>query len=227
MIYPYAMLRVLCTRWSPKRNIQLGNIFPCTQGPSRPPRASSSSSYPPKKYESEKNVNSLKGNGEFEIIYKFPYISLVRGICRLKIYQSAATLVALPAVSYLTHLGTLTTQDLNITLSISGLALFMLFVMGELFRKVIGHIYYCSQKNLVKISHLTFWGRRQDIIVPREDLVPISDTTEYLRDIYVRVRRYSEPNNSHYLSLRFGGITNLESFIHVFGELEHPSQRYR
>ncbi|XP_064085945.1 transmembrane protein 186-like isoform X2 [Macrobrachium nipponense] len=222
------MLRVLCTRWPPKRSIQLGSILSCKQRLSRPSRALSASSFHPKKFESDKNIlNSSKGNGEFEIIYKFPYISLVRGICRLKIYQSAATLVALPAVSYLTYEGTLTYQDLIITLSISGLAFFMLFVMGELFRKVIGHIYYCSQKNLVKISHLTFWGRRQDTIVPREDLVPFSDTTEHLRDIYIRVRRYSEPSKSHYLSLRFGGITDLESFIHVFGELEHPSQRNR
>ncbi|XP_068203120.1 transmembrane protein 186 [Palaemon carinicauda] len=224
-IYLLAMLRVLCTRWAYKRSIQQRGNLPRVQTLSRTPRVPCFSSVAAKKLESDKNVNSLNRNGEFEIIYKFPHIALVRGVCRLKIYQSTITFVSVPIISYFSYLGILTSQDVIFTLTSSGLALLMLLVMGEFFRKFVGHIYYNSQKDLVKISHLTFWGRRNDIIVPREDLAPFSDEAVNLKDIYIPLHRYSESNNLLYISLRFGGVTNLKKFIDVFGELEDPSLR--
>lgn len=155
---------------------------------------------------------------DFKIIYKFPYIALTRGFCRLKIYQTGLTCLAVPFVGYCTHVGTLTSQALISTLTISGLAFLMLCVMGEIFRKIVGHIYINSERDLVKISHLTFWGGRRDIVIPTEDLVPLTDTTENPRDIYIRLFRYSKPKHSLYMCLRFGGIIDIERFSYVFGE---------
>ena len=45
---------------------------------------------------------------DYEIIYRFPYITTVRLICRLKIYQTALTLAAVPATVLLQDIGAAT-----------------------------------------------------------------------------------------------------------------------
>ncbi|KAK7078397.1 hypothetical protein SK128_017331 [Halocaridina rubra] len=161
---------------------------------------------------------------EFKIIYRFPYITVLRTICRLKIYQTTVTSLAVPVVGCCTYTGILPSEVLTYTLAIGSLALFMLFVMGEIFRRTVGIIYYNSIKDIVKVSHLTFWGRRRDVLIPVEDIVPFTDTSERLSDIYTHLLRYSEPKNPLYLCLRFGGIKDLESFNEIFGDISGNSK---
>ncbi|XP_063592725.1 transmembrane protein 186-like isoform X1 [Penaeus indicus] len=161
---------------------------------------------------------------DYQIIYKFPYIVLARAICRLKIYQTAVCGFAVPAVGYLAYNGVLDTQVFASTAAVGGLAFVMLFVMGEIFRRTVGHIYYNARKDIVKVSHLSFWGNRKDIFIPVEDLVPITDTSDIPSDIYVHLLRFSKPKDSLYLFLRFGGIRDTEKFTYALGLLKPEDQ---
>lgn len=161
---------------------------------------------------------------DYQMIYKFPYIVLARAICRLKIYQTAVCGFAVPAVGSLAYNGVLSTQIFAATAALGGLAFVMLFVMGEIFRRTVGHIYFSASKDTVKVSHLTFWGNRKDIIIPIDDLVPIADTSDIPSDIYVHLLRFSNPKDSLYLFLRFGGIRNVEKFTYALGLLKPEDQ---
>lgn len=156
----------------------------------------------------------------YDVIFKFPYIVFARIVCRLKLYQTAATTLAVPCAGYLAHVGSVDLQTVTSIVLINGLAFVMLYVMGEIFRRIIGLIYYNPEADVVKISHLTFWGKRRDIIVPRNDIVPLADTSDRPSDIYIRLLRYSQPKFSLFLCVRFGGIVDFQKFCQVFGELD-------
>jgi len=101
--------------------------------------------------------------------------------------------------------------------SLMSLALVMLGVMGELFRKLIGAVYINSSTNRVKISHLNFWGNRKDIIVNMSDIVPISDTDDKFSDVYVKVKFYSQ-QKPLFLTVKYGHLLNKDSFHQIFGK---------
>lgn len=167
---------------------------------------------------------TLKAADEFQLIYKFPFIVQARAVCRLKIYQTAICGLAVPCVGSLAYNGVLSTEAFAATAVIGGFAFAMLYVMGEIFRRTVGHIYYSAEKDTVKVSHLTFWGGRKDILIPLSDLVPITDTSDIPTDIYVHLLRYSQPKSSLFLCLRFGGIIDSEKFSLALGLLRPEEQ---
>ncbi|KAK3865953.1 hypothetical protein Pcinc_020761 [Petrolisthes cinctipes] len=166
----------------------------------------------------QKNQDNRDQN--YDVIYKFPYIVFARSVCRLKIYQTAITTLAVPCAGYLAHVGSVELDTFISIVLTNGLAILMLYVMGEIFRRIIGHISYNPETGVVKISHLTFWGQRRDIFVPHSDIVPIADTSDNPNDIYIRFLRYSQPKFSLFMCLRFGGIVDFQKFYQVFGELQ-------
>jgi len=137
----------------------------------------------------------------------------VRVICRLKIYQTALTLAAIP-VTYVTH-------DASAALAVGCLGAFaatMLYVMGEFFRRFVGFLYLRRDSQVLKVAHLTFWGGRRDQLMPVSDVMPFSELPDLASDVYFKLRRYSSPETFN-VSLRFGGVTNREKLEAVFGPI--------
>ncbi|XP_063853665.1 transmembrane protein 186-like [Scylla paramamosain] len=110
------------------------------------------------------------------------------------------------ATKSLTHNGVLPPSAFPVTLAVGTLALGMLGIMGEAFRRVIGILYLSDDEQLVKISHLSFFGRRIDVVLPIQDIVPLSDSGERVSDAFF------------VLSLRFGGVVDASGFEKVFGK---------
>ena len=159
------------------------------------------------------------------MVYKFPYIRLARTTCRLKLYQTAVTCLAVPTVAAMTYAGTVTQSALITTIGVNIIAIMMLGVMGEIFRKLVGHLYVSKNEMQVKISHLTFFGGRCDLIVPADDLVPLCELPDSATDVYVRMKRYSDDGSGGggfgmILCLRFGGVLDPAVFERVFGVVE-------
>lgn len=108
-------------------------------------------------------------------------------------------------------------------LSITCFSTALLYSFGHMFRRLIGSIYISPDGNLVRISHLTFFGNRQETVVQLCDIAPLVDSNPNMRDIFLRVTATDLTNDAlkHplYLSLRFGGIVDREKFMQVFGTL--------
>ena len=156
---------------------------------------------------------------EFTKFFYFPHIRWVRAVARLKIYQTAATMLMLPPMCYSYTVGAVDLPSLQAAFGVATFAGIMLYGITGYTRNFIGMLSLNEAEDVVRISHLTFWGGRNDIYAPVEDVIPLADLSENPRDIYLKCRRYST-KDVLYFTLRAGGIQNMEKFVKVFGSID-------
>lgn len=153
------------------------------------------------------------------MIYTLPHIRLLRAMSRLKLFQTAVTLVLLPPVYFLYFQGIV---SLFLVSYSTGIALFaggMLYIASHLFRRVVGMMYLDPSLTTLKVSHLTFWGKRQDIYLPVSDVMTIADTGDSASETILKLKRYSSPD-TFYFSTRFGRVVDKQGFEKVFGSFQ-------
>lgn len=155
-------------------------------------------------------------NVQFTVFYRFPYIVAARLVSRLKLYQTAFVVSMVPVNLYYYHTGAVSLQICVGVGSASVLAMIMLYFAANFFQRVVGLVALSSDQKLVRLSHLTFFGGRNDVIVPVDDIVPLTDIDEQSGDIFVKVRRYSSPDTL-YMTLRYGHVESAQAFTQVFG----------
>lgn len=146
----------------------------------------------------------------YKPIYKLPFISKARLICKLKLYQTAAILG-------LTGISIATQSDLFLPVVLSTVSLIMLGIMGEFFRKLIGIIYVNPATNTIKFSHLNFWGNRKEVFYHIDEFISPCDAGENLSDAYVKITFVDKSIPSLYLSVKHGHIVDKELFSKFIG----------
>ena len=164
-------------------------------------------------------VNSKEG---YQIVYRFPYIVGVRMFSRLKIYQTIVTLALIPIdlVLYVKNLASWNTC--LSTFALSTFASVMLFVISNATQKVVGLTAISVDQSTVRFSHLSFFGKRRDVFVPVEDIIPFSDAGENADDIYTKIKLFSNPKFVLYLPMRYGLVENKDMFQLIFGSKIWP-----
>ncbi|KAM6121601.1 transmembrane protein 186 isoform 1-T1 [Phoenicopterus ruber ruber] len=156
---------------------------------------------------------------EFKLVYRFPGIKYCRVLSRLKLLQTATTVVVLPPICYL-YLQDQVSQ--NILLYTTGIALFagaMLYGMSYFFRRIIGLIYLNETSRTVKVAHLTFWGRRNDIYCPIETVMTLDEVGDSKGELLLQFKRYNS-TDILYFTIKFGQIVDRQKFTQIFGELQ-------
>ena len=156
---------------------------------------------------------------QFTRFYRFPHIRWVRGLARLKIYQTAATVVMLPPMCYGYAIDVVSLPSVQAAFAVATFAGVMLYGISGYTRNFIGMLSLNKAEDMVRISHLTFWGKRRDLYAPVEDIVPLADISENPKDIYVKLCRYST-KDVLYFTLRAGGIEDMSKFVKVFGSMD-------
>ncbi|NXC14074.1 TM186 protein, partial [Corythaeola cristata] len=160
-----------------------------------------------------------KKTEKFKLVYRFPGIKYCRMLSRLKLLQTATTMVMLPPVCYL-YLQDQVSQ--NILLYTTGIALFagaMLYGMSYYFRRIIGLIYLNDTDRTVRVAHLTFWGRRNDIYCPLETVMTLDEVGDSKGELLLQFKRYNS-TDVLYFTLKYGQIVDRQKFTQIFGELE-------
>ncbi|OTF69022.1 hypothetical protein BLA29_008108 [Euroglyphus maynei] len=160
--------------------------------------------------------------GEWIPIYRFPYIVHCRIFARAKLHMTVMMTTIMP-VSYFLYSDSYNSSDLAIIGGISLFSLALIYGFGQIFRRLIGSIYVLPDKNLVRISHLTFFGNRCEKIIPRDDLLLLSDSNANLNELLLLVSQLNNHNewkDSLYICLKFGGILDVEKFTNIFGNIE-------
>ncbi|KAM6350982.1 transmembrane protein 186 [Alca torda] len=156
---------------------------------------------------------------DFKLVYRFPGIKYCRVLSRLKLLQTATTVVTLPPICYL-YLQDQVSQ--TILLYTAGITLFagaMLYGMSYFFRRIIGLIYLSETGRTVKVAHLTFWGRRNDIYCPIETVVTLDEVGDSKGELLLQFKRYNS-TDIFYFTIKFGQIVDRQRFTQIFGELE-------
>ncbi|KAF1539521.1 hypothetical protein FQV19_0011472, partial [Eudyptula minor] len=156
---------------------------------------------------------------EFKLVYRFPGIKYCRVLSRLKLLQTATTMVMLPPICYL-YLQDQVSQ--NILLYTTGIAFFagaMLYGMSYFLRRIIGLIYLNETGRTVKVAHLTFWGRRNDIYCPVETVMPLDEAGDSKGELLLQFKRYNS-TDILYFTIKFGQIVDRQKFTQIFGKFE-------
>ena len=95
----------------------------------------------------------------------------------------------------------------------------MLGGLGEFFRKFVGIIYLSEDKSEVIISHNTFLGMRNDVLMNRSDIIPLADTPEDAKNELVwKIYLFNDKARNYYICTRYGGIQDNRKFAEIFGE---------
>ncbi|XP_035930707.2 transmembrane protein 186 [Halichoerus grypus] len=156
---------------------------------------------------------------KFQMVYRFDAIRAFGYLSQLKVAQTALTLLALPPGFYWYSHGLVTLGSLCFAGGIAGFALAMLCWMSHFFRRLVGILYVNEAGTVLRVAHLTFWGRRQDTDWPVADVMPMTESADRPQELFVRLQQYSG-KQSFYLTLRYGRVLDRERFTQVFGMLD-------
>ncbi|XP_035195712.1 transmembrane protein 186 [Oxyura jamaicensis] len=156
---------------------------------------------------------------EFKVVYRFPGIKYCRVLSRLKLLQTATTLAVLPPVCYLYLQGQVSQTVLLYTTGIAFFAGVMLYGMSYFFRRIIGFIYLSETGRTVRVAHLTFWGRRNDIYCPLETVMTSNEAGDVKGEVLLQFKRYNS-KDTLYFTTKYGQVVDRQKFREIFGELQ-------
>uniref|UniRef100_A0A803T725 Transmembrane protein 186 n=1 Tax=Anolis carolinensis TaxID=28377 RepID=A0A803T725_ANOCA len=174
--------------------------------------------YPNVSSHSQKETSLSKRSDQFRLIYRFPGIRFCRVLSRLKLLQTSLTVLLLPPIWVLYWQNQVPQSQCLYCTGIACFAAAMLYGMSFYLRRIIGMMYLNGDDTLLKVSHLTFWGKRKDIYCPVETVTTLGDIGENRNDLLLKFQQYNQ-DQFLYFSLRFGNIVDRERFAKVVGEL--------
>uniref|UniRef100_A0A8C4NP58 Transmembrane protein 186 n=1 Tax=Eptatretus burgeri TaxID=7764 RepID=A0A8C4NP58_EPTBU len=157
-------------------------------------------------------------HGDCHVIYQLPSIRVLRLIMRLKLFQTAIVVLAVPPVCYMYSQEQLSSTNASLIVGTATFAIFMLYAMSFWLRRMIGRLSLNTTGDMVHLAHMTFWGRRKEVILPVRNLMALSAKTRRGEPL-VQIRRY-DSQEVFYLSLRFGRIVDKRRFEQVFGSIK-------
>lgn len=168
--------------------------------------------------QTQHNQEQQPSSDHFQLIYRFPGIRHCRVVSRLKLLQTALTVVVLPPMWFLCWQDQVTQTLCLYSTGIACFAAIMLYGMSFYLRRIIGMMYLNKDRTLLKVAHLTFWGQRKDIYCPVESVMTLSDVGDNKNELLCLFRRHGQ-DEFFYFTLRFGDVVDQEGFVKVFGVL--------
>jgi hypothetical protein len=122
--------------------------------------------------------------------------------------------ISIPPLSYWYSIGVVDGINVIYGCTAAASTLGVLAGLSYVFRRLLGEISYCEKSRTVSLSHLNFMGKRCNIEVDVEKVVPYYDT-QSLSSIglhrYLQRLELTDYNNlSYYYSLRYGMIMDHE-----------------
>ena len=176
--------------------------------------------------ETPKTIENSSGNDfdAYKEIFRFAHIPILLIVCRGKIYITASICTCSPIILYSWFYDNLGQQDLNVFGSLMGFSVGTLFFFGEFFRRCVCMVYISKDDTTVKLSHMSFWGKRKNIEVPLEDIIPLSETSERVGNIFWKVSFYPNSDASKIVDrsnllicTKFGNVKDNVAMIKIFG----------
>lgn len=161
-------------------------------------------------------------------IYRYPHVNRLRRIIKFKVYLTACSTVAVAERCYslLTGAGvnTLTTLGMSVV-SLAGLIL-----AGNLVRRLICQVYTSPDVDYIRMCRFSFFGRRIDIVLPRDLVLPLTETnTSGLSNMLTKVKTVHPQkidlkydfiefyDEEFFIPLRYGTILDKDRFSYAFG----------
>ncbi|XP_055506970.1 transmembrane protein 186 [Leucoraja erinacea] len=155
-------------------------------------------------------------NEHFTAVYRFQGIRFFSAISKFKLVQTGITVALLPPVYYFYLQDLVQCSLVSYITGLSGFAIVMLYSMSYYLRRFIGMLYLNDSGTTLMVSHLTFWGSRNDFYVPVKDVVPLGDTGDATSESILQFRRYNS-TEVFYFTIKFGQVIDKQKFLQIFG----------
>lgn len=162
-------------------------------------------------------IQDSSDSPKFIPIYTFPYIVQARIFSRFKVYHTAFTSILFPIVLYFNYTGAVSSLVVYASLGFFSVAGVMLYIISSSISRIIGRLYIDEKREIVKLSHLTFWSRRKDEYYKVSEIIPVSDTAEKPNDWYVKIKTVQ--GHKYYLTPKHGKVLKQEEYCQVVGTL--------
>lgn len=165
----------------------------------------------------EKLAAETADDSEWKTIFHYPHIKGLRMLCRVKVYQSVGTLLVCPPLFLAELMGWMSPVATHALVALTLSASVVLLTVGYLSERVVGIMYVNKDCSRLRVAHMTFWGNREDHVYHTSDVASFSDTGQAWGTWFLKLHRYSSPNDPLFVSLKHGGIVDRELFEKVFG----------
>ncbi|XP_078690827.1 transmembrane protein 186-like [Branchiostoma floridae x Branchiostoma belcheri] len=163
--------------------------------------------------------NSGKKDEEYDVVYRYPHMRLLAAISRFKIAQTTLMVFMVPITVTMAVEGDASWTTANTVIGFGIFSTVMLYVMSNYLRKFIGFISINQSGDTVRLSHLNFWGRREEMYVDVSNVVPMTETGDRQGEVFRKFKLYDSSLIMYY-TLRFGQIADKEKLGKVLGHLE-------
>lgn len=167
----------------------------------------------------KKSVKFDAGYTDWRPIYKLPLIRLVAAFNRLKVYQAVSTVAVTPFAFGLSQAGHVSGEALGVCAALGVSGLMTLSLTSWAFKNIIGYIYVNEQQDQLKFAYVDFWGRRKELQVDIEDVLPDWELQRSRRFFIYQPICLRNGNKQRFkLLLRFGIVTDPLMFEGLFGQ---------
>lgn len=111
-------------------------------------------------------------------VYRFPGIRIYSLVSRAKFIQTIASLLFVPYQIYQHSNGQISNSVFVTSLAFAAMAPLVLILFTRYFNRMIGVVAFSEKSQLVRFGYVGFWGGRKNVIVPINDVAPLSDTID-------------------------------------------------
>lgn len=164
-------------------------------------------------------VGTPTAGDEWRTIYHLPMIRLASAFNRVKIPYGILNAVVIPG-AFAMEQATQLPPTTAMFISAVGVTTWMTLAICSYFVKnLVGFVYLNDNNDKLKLAYVDYWGKRCDIVIDLDDLVPESEKLKTSKfDFYQSLTFYSDEKMKYKLLQRFGSIEDREAFIAIFGD---------
>lgn len=149
------------------------------------------------------------------VFYRWPTMKHFRFISRLKLYQVSGMLVLLTPMTFWYHMGTVNLATLTFAGAAAAGTTGVFVALSRMFTRCVGEL-ALTHSGDIRVSTLTFMGKRKDFLIPANCIIPYNDTANRLRSPLQRLE-LANSRHVYWYSVRYGRILNNDIMIRVTG----------
>ncbi|XP_053202681.1 transmembrane protein 186-like, partial [Panonychus citri] len=161
-------------------------------------------------------------NSSWKLIYRNPFIFPISFLVRFKIYHTFLCILVSSACCYYYVEGSLSEAQLALCTVSLFIVLLLLFGYSILYQRLVGRIYISNDSKRLRFAHVNFWGNREDVTLPIDKVIPISDTNEKLNTFHIKIALNGSPQ-TYYMNFGAKSIISPDDFAMAFGHNPHPA----
>ena len=159
-------------------------------------------------------VRSYSKSEPVIVFYRWPTMRHFRFISRLKLYQVSGMLLLLVPMTLWHHVGTVDLSTLTFAWAAAAGTTGVFAVLSKVFTRCVGELALVTHSGDIRVSTLTFMGRRKDVVIPANSIIPYNDTANRLSSPLQRLE-LTNSSQAYWYSIRYGQVLNTDVMAKV------------